>query len=94
MVTVFAGQCGVQISQAFWELMAVEHGVGPDGILIDPCAETDYDKLAANVFFMIDNKDRYVPRAIIADSEPTVVGKLMKLALKSNDYNLRNYHID
>lgn len=55
--------------------MAVEHGVGPDGLIVDPKAETEYDKLAGNVFFMNENKGRYVPRTVIFDSEPTVVGK-------------------
>ena len=77
MISVFAGQCGTQVSQAVWELMTVEHGVGPDGMLIDPSAETDYDKMAGNVFFMVDNKDRYVPRTTILDTEPTVVGVLI-----------------
>lgn len=52
----------------------MEHGVGPDGTLIDPSAESDYDKQSGNVFFMVDNKDRYVPRTTIVDTEPTVVG--------------------
>ena len=65
-----------------WELMAVEHAVGPDGLLIDPSAETDYDKMAGNVFFMVDNKDRYVPRTTIVDTEPTVVGKFCRRYIK------------
>nr|CDS22188.1 tubulin alpha chain [Echinococcus granulosus] len=76
VISVFAGQCGTQVSQAVWELMAVEHGVGPDGMLIDPSAETDYDKQSGNVFFMVDNKDRYVPRTTIVDTEPTVIDEV------------------
>ncbi|VDM26357.1 unnamed protein product, partial [Hydatigera taeniaeformis] len=76
VISVFAGQCGTQVSQAVWELMAVEHGVGPDGMLIDPSAESDYDKQSGNVFFMVDNKDRYVPRTTIVDTEPTVVDEI------------------
>ncbi|VDL26861.1 unnamed protein product [Hymenolepis diminuta] len=76
VISVFSGQCGVQVSQAVWELMAVEHGVGPNGLLIDPSMETAYDRLAGNVFFMVDNKDRYVPRTLIMDSEPSVIDEI------------------
>uniref|UniRef100_A0A5K3EV19 Tubulin domain-containing protein n=1 Tax=Mesocestoides corti TaxID=53468 RepID=A0A5K3EV19_MESCO len=56
--------------------MAIEHGVGPDGVLIDPNSEGYTEKNSGNVFFMVDNKDRYVPRTVIVDSEPTVVDEI------------------
>ncbi|VDN45301.1 unnamed protein product [Dibothriocephalus latus] len=69
------GQCGTQISQALWELISVEHGIGPDGMLVDPVVQTEDDTAASNVLFTHTQKDRFVPRAAIVDSEPTVVGE-------------------
>ncbi|VDL98768.1 unnamed protein product [Schistocephalus solidus] len=76
VISLFVGQCGTQISQALWELISVEHGIGPDGTLVDPGAQTEDDTAGAEVLFTHTQKDRFVPRAAIVDSEPTVVDEI------------------
>ncbi|VDM36103.1 unnamed protein product [Hydatigera taeniaeformis] len=81
LLTIHLGQCGVQIGNAVWELLACEHGIGADGRLY--C--TPYDALGCErtaqsddigVFFS-ESRQSYYPRAIMVDLEPTVIGMLM-----------------
>jgi hypothetical protein len=35
IITLQVGQCGNQIGMEFWKMIAMEHGIGPDGMLED-----------------------------------------------------------
>jgi tubulin alpha len=72
------GQAGVQIGNACWELYCLEHGIQPDGQM--PSEETvgSGDDDSFTTFFSDTGAEgKYVPRALLIDSEPTVVGKLV-----------------
>lgn len=72
-MSLHVGQAGVQMGNACWELYGVEHGVSPDGFLTA-------DNLACNgpdffgTFYQETSTGRFVPRAVLVDLEPTVIG--------------------
>lgn len=63
------GQAGVQIGNATWELYCLEHGIEADG---KPSKETT-DNCYGTFFSEVEN-GKMVPRAVMVDLEPTVVG--------------------
>ncbi|VEL18370.1 unnamed protein product [Protopolystoma xenopodis] len=71
LMSIHLGQAGVQIGNAFWELICLEHGVGPDG-----CLEKapDNDGSIISSVFEKGNNGVY-PRTVMADLEPSVIGK-------------------
>lgn len=76
IVTIHVGQAGVQISHALWELVCVEHGVGADGFQIWNPSEFDEEEFGRNFVFREVQHEKFVPRALLVDLEPTVVGEL------------------
>ena len=62
------GQAGVQIGNASWELYCLEHGIEADGKMKNSTDNT------YNTFFAEVENGKMVPRAIMVDLEPTVVG--------------------
>jgi len=62
-----AGQCGNQIGAKFWETMAGEHGIAPDGSY---AGDSSVQLERLNVYFNEGTEGRYVPRAILTDLEP------------------------
>jgi tubulin alpha len=73
VVSLHMGQAGVQIGNACWELYGIEHGVSPDGFLTADdllCNSHDF----FDTFYQETSARRYVPRAIFADLEPSVIG--------------------
>jgi len=57
------------VGSAFWQRLCMEHGIDKDGILEDPSIDGEDRK---NAFFYQADDDRYVPRAILVDTEPRV----------------------
>ncbi|VDK23291.1 unnamed protein product [Taenia asiatica] len=86
LLTIHLGQCGVQIGNAVWELLACEHGISADGRLFSASnsalgcdrAEQGED---IGVFFS-ESRQRYYPRAIMVDLEPTVIDEIRVGAYK------------
>jgi len=64
----------VQIGNACWELYCLEHGIQPDGKMPSDAAAADGTD-SFTTFFSDTGSGRYVPRAVMVDLEPTVVGK-------------------
>jgi tubulin alpha len=70
------GQAGVQIGNACWELYCLEHGIQPNGQMpSDKTVSVGDDSF--KTFFSEPGTWKYVPRALLIDLEPTVVGKLV-----------------
>ncbi|VDM19905.1 unnamed protein product [Hydatigera taeniaeformis] len=61
------GQCGNQIGAKFWEVIADEHGIGPDGFYR---GDSDLQIERIHVYFMEAAGGRMVPRTVLADLEP------------------------
>lgn len=75
LCTFFVGQAGVQMASAIWELLCLEHGVARDGTIKYEPSLQEYRELST-VFEGLPSCDRYVPRAVLADLEPSVIGML------------------
>lgn len=79
-ISIHVGQAGVQIGNACWELLCLEHGVQADGSLHEkPQVNTNIpDGIpigdAIEAFFSEGNSGKFVPRALYVDLEPTVIG--------------------
>ncbi|KAG8325830.1 Tubulin alpha-3 chain [Homalodisca vitripennis] len=72
VISIHIGQCGVQVANACWELFCLEHGIQPDGYLYRGFNITAAEN--PNAFFTELGHGKYVPRAVIVDLEPTVIG--------------------
>lgn len=62
------GQAGLQIASACWELYCIEHYVRPDGTLLVPLSEN-----RLNPFFSRTSHGRCTARAVLIDTEPSVI---------------------
>ncbi|KHN83487.1 Tubulin alpha-3 chain [Toxocara canis] len=72
IISIHVGQAGVQIGNACWELFCLEHGIQPDGQM--PSDQEGRIDDSFSTFFSEAGTGQYVPRAIMVDLEPTVVG--------------------
>jgi tubulin gamma len=73
-ITLQIGQCGNQIGKEFWERLSMEHGISSVGDLVDPTQDLEDRK---DVFFYQADDGKYVPRAILVDLEPRVIGSVI-----------------
>lgn len=73
-ISVHVGQAGVQIGNACWELFCLEHGIHPDGTFQDKANKFNDDD-SFTTFFSETRTGKHVPRAVMVDLEPTVVGQ-------------------
>lgn len=88
VVSMHVGQAGVQIGNACWELYGVEHGISPDGFLTGEnllCNASDF----FGTFYQETAAGRYVPRAVLIDLEPSVIG----IIFSSYFLHLKKVHI-
>ncbi|OON18620.1 Tubulin/FtsZ family, GTPase domain protein, partial [Opisthorchis viverrini] len=67
---------GVQISHALWELVCVEHGIHADGRKSEDAANQENFEIGRDYVFREVLRDRYVPRALLVDLEPSVVDEI------------------
>lgn len=72
-ISVHIGQAGVQIGNACWELYCLEHGIQPDGQMPSDKTIGGGDD-SFNTFFSETGAGKHVPRAVMIDLEPAVVG--------------------
>ncbi|CAJ0584462.1 unnamed protein product, partial [Mesorhabditis spiculigera] len=75
IVIVFLIRTGVQIGNACWELYCLEHGIQPDGTMIDDVDGQD-EVESFGTFFAETAGGKHVPRALFVDLEPTVVDEV------------------
>ncbi|KAF0991148.1 hypothetical protein HZS_5662 [Henneguya salminicola] len=68
VISVHVGQAGVQMGSSCWELYCAEHGISPEGA---PMGELKNN--CFSTFFNEVSSERYVPRALFVDLEPTVI---------------------
>jgi|UniRef100_A0A8C0WVG5 tubulin alpha len=78
-LSIHIGQAGVQIGDACWELYCLEHGIQPDGVILD-CkqdqvenAQTEHKNASFDTFFCETRAGKHVPRALFMDLEPTII---------------------
>uniref|UniRef100_A0A915PXE3 Tubulin/FtsZ GTPase domain-containing protein n=1 Tax=Setaria digitata TaxID=48799 RepID=A0A915PXE3_9BILA len=73
VISIHIGQAGVQIGNACWELYCLEHGIQPDGQMPSDKSVGGGDD-SFTTFFSETGSGRHVPRAVMIDLEPTVIG--------------------
>ncbi|XP_014834684.1 PREDICTED: tubulin alpha chain-like [Poecilia mexicana] len=74
-ISFHIGQAGVQIGNACWELYCLEHGIQPDGLMLnDKTAGRGDDSF--NTFFSETGSGKHVPRAVYVDLEPPVIDEV------------------
>uniref|UniRef100_A0A914C672 Tubulin alpha chain n=1 Tax=Acrobeloides nanus TaxID=290746 RepID=A0A914C672_9BILA len=76
VINIHVGQAGVQIGNACWELYCLEHGIQPDGQVNADSKDHMEKDGSFSTFFMETGADRYVPRAIFVDLEPSVIDEI------------------
>ncbi|KAK9504061.1 hypothetical protein O3M35_010496 [Rhynocoris fuscipes] len=75
VISIHAGQAGVQIGNACWELYCLEHGIQPDGQMpADLCVGGGDESFST--FFSSCLRNKHVPRAVFVDLEPTVIDEV------------------
>ncbi|KAI6175355.1 Tubulin alpha chain [Aphelenchoides bicaudatus] len=75
VVSLHIGQAGTQIGNACWELYSLEHGIQPDGRMPSDTSVGIEDH-SYNTFFSETHSGKHVPRAVLVDLEPTVIGEI------------------
>merc|ERR1711993_157535 len=81
VISIHAGQAGVQMGNSCWELYCMEHGIKPDGTLqAGGVAEKDD---SFSTFFSSTGAGQHVPRAVMVDLEPSVVDSVRQGTYKS-----------
>jgi len=73
IIALHLGQAGIQVGTSCWELFCLEHGIGPDGSLMEGARQ---DSKASQSFFTETTRGKYVPRSIYFDLEPSVVDEV------------------
>uniref|UniRef100_A0A914DMK0 Tubulin alpha chain n=1 Tax=Acrobeloides nanus TaxID=290746 RepID=A0A914DMK0_9BILA len=76
VINIHVGQAGVQIGNACWELYCLEHGIQPDGQVNADSKDHMQKDGSFSTFFLETGADRYVPRAIFVDLEPSVIDEI------------------
>ncbi|KAI5479362.1 hypothetical protein MNV49_003696 [Pseudohyphozyma bogoriensis] len=90
ILTISAGQAGNAIGSQFWSQLCQEHGISPEGDLED-WATAGGDR--KDVFFYQADDEHYIPRAIMVDLEPRVVGGILS-GPYGRIYNQENIFLD
>ncbi|KAI5262161.1 Tubulin Alpha Chain-Like 3 [Manis pentadactyla] len=86
-LSIHIGQAGIQIGDACWELYCLEHGIQPDGIVLNSkkdqleSARMDNMDASFDTFFCETRAGKHVPRALFVDLEPTVIVPTMRSSL-------------
>lgn len=57
----------------FWKRLCAEHGLNPSGIVEDFATQGGDRK---DVFFYQADDEQYIPRSLLIDLEPRVIGKI------------------
>lgn len=73
-ISIHLGQAGIQTASTTWELYCLEHGIKKNGALDD--TRIGDDDNCFHTFFAESQSGQYVPRAILVDTEPTVIDEI------------------
>ena len=76
IISLHVGQAGVQVGNACWELYCLEHGISPDGTLSSQHWRGGGEQASCGTFFSETGSGHYVPRAVLLDLDPSVIGEI------------------
>ena len=77
------------VGSEFWKRLCAEHGISPDGNLLEHAHAGDDRK---DVFFYQADDEHYVPRNIMIDLEPRVINGIQTSAYRDL-YNQENFFV-
>lgn len=98
-MTIQAGQCGNQVGLQYWNQLAQEHAISSDGERQLPSNNNDSNGVSSSnnnssdhpeLFFHQTSNDRYTPRSVMIDLEPSVINKCTNTLPMINP---RNIHV-
>ncbi|CDZ96469.1 tubulin alpha [Phaffia rhodozyma] len=81
VISIHVGQAGVQIGNACWELYTLEHGLSPDGRIMEGSPSANDDGFST--FFSETGSGKHVPRSLYVDLEPNVIDEVRTGAYKN-----------
>ena len=68
-----------------WELYCLEHGLGPDGRIVNEDPDKQNSNGGFSTFFSETGSGKYVPRSIYVDLEPSVVDEVSLSLARAHD---------
>jgi len=74
VISIHVGQAGVQMGNACWELYCLEHGIQPDGKMLE--GQKKFSDDSFDTFFSETDSGKHLPRSVFIDLEPTVVDEI------------------
>jgi len=74
VLSLHIGQAGLQIGNACWELYTIEHGLSPEGRLLEGSPSANDDGFST--FFSETGSGKHVPRSLYVDLEPSVIDEV------------------
>ncbi|KAI5965942.1 TUB4 [Candida pseudojiufengensis] len=85
-ITLQVGQCGNQVGLQYWQQLAQEHEINSDGTQLTINKASEHPEL----FFTVSDTNKYTPRSILIDLEPSVISKSLNTLPM---FNQRNIHL-
>jgi hypothetical protein len=79
-ISIHVGQAGVQMANPCWELYCLEHGIQPDGQMTSDKTLLGGSNEYVKTFFSETAAGKHVPRAVLVDLEPTVIGMYLNIS--------------
>ncbi|PAA47215.1 hypothetical protein BOX15_Mlig018576g1, partial [Macrostomum lignano] len=71
-LTLHVGQAGVQIGNAIWELLCLEHNVQKSGLAKPDCPSNGF----YDAMFLRNQNGHFMPRSIFLDTDPTCIDEI------------------
>lgn len=91
IITLQGGQCGNQVGLQYWNQLASEHGILPDGSSLPYPEEGKAGRTdRPESYFTLSDSNKFTPRSVLIDLEPSVITKATA-ALPM--FNPRNIHL-
>ena len=89
IITISAGQGGNQVAYKTWDLITKEHSINPDSGMFT--GEHDSQIQKADVYFNEIPGGRFVPRSVLIDLEPGVLGQMQSCPKLGKLHNPDNF---
>ncbi len=88
IIDLGGGQCGNQLSYNFWDNLTKEHGIEPVSGTYQ--GDNDLQLMRSEVYFNEVQGGRYVPRSVLIDLEPGVLGQVQSCPKMGKLFNPDN----
>ncbi|KYR02696.1 Tubulin alpha-1B chain [Tieghemostelium lacteum] len=77
IISIHVGQAGLQAGISAWELYCLEHGIDVDGTMKEEVKiNNKKNDISCEAFFSEGTNNKYVPRSVFVDLEPSVIDEI------------------